>query len=183
MPDSRLTDIIYKWRVRSGLLFALVALVFARPGFYSLLASFGMALLGLSLRTWACGHLEKERELTKSGPYQYTRNPLYLGNLILGFAIVVASLSWWVLVFFFVYFLLFYPVLVRVEKERMSELYPESYREYSAKVPLFFPSLRTGTVPGNTRFHWDRYQKNKEYRALIGTLLYWTALAAKAVIF
>jgi len=183
MSDSRVSRIIYKWRVRSGLIFALVALVFAKPNLCSLLTAFGLAIIGLALRTWACGNLKKEKELTTSGPYKYMRNPLYLGNLILGIAMLIASQSWWVLAFFLAYFLIFYPVLVNVEKERMSELFPEHYREYSAKVPLFFPSLRARITSEKSQFSWDLYKKNKEYRALIGAILYWTALALKAVIF
>ncbi len=183
MSDSRVTRIIYKWRVRSGLLFALVTLVFAKPSLFSLLAAFGLALIGLAWRTWASGNLKKEKELTTSGPYNYTRNPLYLGNLILGIAILIAAQSWWVLFFFLAYFMIFYPVLVKVEKERMAELFPESYREYSAKVPLFFPSLRARFASEKRRFSWDLYTKNKEYRALIGTILYWIALALKAAFF
>lgn len=183
MSESQVARIIYEWRVRSGLLFALIALIFAKPDLCSLLAAFGVAVIGIGVRTWACGNLKKEKELTTSGPYRYMRNPLYLGNLILGMAIVIAAQSWWVLAFFITYFLIFYPVLVRIERERMADLFPERYREYSAKVPLFFPSLRSKIVSEKGRFSWELYNKNKEYRALIGTILYWTALTLKAVLF
>ncbi|MFC2165838.1 methyltransferase family protein [Acidobacteriota bacterium] len=183
MSESQIIHIIYKWRVRSGLLFALIALVFARPSLYSLLIAFGLAIIGLAWRTWACGNLKKEKELTTSGPYKYTRNPLYLGNLILGIAMTIAAHSWIVLAFFIAYFLIFYPVLVNVEKKRMAELFPKQYREYSAKVPLFFPSLRAKIVSEKSQFSWLLYKKNKEYRALIGAILYWTALALKTIFF
>jgi hypothetical protein len=119
--------------------------------------------------------------LATSGPYQYTRNPLYMGNLILGVAIVMAAQSWWVLAFFLVYFLTFYPVLIKVENNRMAELFPESYPEYSAKVPLFFFPLRSGFNSEKRRFSWNLYKRNKEYRALISVILYWVALALKGV--
>jgi protein-S-isoprenylcysteine O-methyltransferase Ste14 len=175
--------IIYAWRVRSGLLFALVGLVFAKPSAYSLLVAFGVAIAGLAIRTWACGNLKKEKKLTTSGPYRYTRNPLYLGNLILGIAIVIAAQSWWVLALLLAYFMIFYPLIVHVERERMAELFPEHYPEYSAKVPLFFPLLRARMDSGNSGFTWDLYKKNREYRALVGTIIYWTALAVKASFF
>jgi len=183
MPDSRILRIVYKWRVRSGLLFALVALVFAKPSLHSLLIAFGLATIGLALRTWACGNLNKDRELTMSGPYRFTRNPLYLGNLILGVAMVIAAKSWWVLAFFVAYFLVFYPVLIHVEKEKMAKLFPEQYRGYSANVPLFIPALRAKIATQKSAFSWDLYKKNREYRALFGTILYWTVLALKAVFF
>jgi protein-S-isoprenylcysteine O-methyltransferase Ste14 len=181
--ESRLIFSIYKWRVRSGLLFALAALVFAQPNLCSLLAAFGLAIIGLALRTWASANLKKEKELTISGPYRYTRNPLYLGNLILGIAIAIAAQSWLVLIFFLAYFAIFYPVIIYVEKERMAQIFPERYQEFSAKVPLFFPALRARMASVNNGFSWDLYIKNKEYRALIGTILYWIALAAKSFFF
>ena len=78
---------------------------------------------GLLLRAWASGHLRKEKELTISGPYQYTRNPLYLGSLVIGAAIVIGCRSWWIFVIFILYFLLFYPVAVLFEQEKMIALF------------------------------------------------------------
>src|SRR5687768_6513882 len=46
--------------------------------------------IGTLIRIWAGGHLTRDQQLTTSGPYQFSRNPFYLGRLFLlvGFAIM-----------------------------------------------------------------------------------------------
>jgi protein-S-isoprenylcysteine O-methyltransferase Ste14 len=183
MTESRIIQNLYRWRVRCGLLAALAGLILARPNILSLSAGFVIALAGMSLRTWACRHLKKEEELTTSGPYRYTRNPLYLGNLFIGVGIVVASRSWWALTIFLVYFLLFYPVAVIDERRKMARLFPEDYGAYSQKVPLFFPTLRPKLSPIGTASGWQLHKKNREHRALIGIALYWIVLLIKSLVF
>jgi len=177
-----MTKIIYQWRVRVCSLALILVIILSRPTRASLLAGVGISLAGLFIRTWASGHLRKEKELTISGPYQYTRNPLYLGNFILGISVVVGSYSWLVLGIFVIYFLLFYPPIIRKERERMKELFPEKYEEYKKKVPPFFPSLRSYPYSGNNKFSWALYKKNKEYRALVGTAVFWILLTGKLLL-
>ncbi len=59
---------------------ALVLLSEPTPG--SVSAGFVFVVLGEILRCWAAGHLHKTVKLITSGPYRYTRNPLYLGRLL-----------------------------------------------------------------------------------------------------
>ena len=92
--------------------------------------------MGLLIRTWSAGHLRKEKELAISGPYQYTRNPLYLGNFVIGVSAAFASRSWWVLGYFAAYFLLFYPLVIKREMKSMKELFP-----------AFFLYEKIGTPP------------------------------------
>jgi len=179
MAESKLVRTIYNWRVRACSPALLLVIIFSRPAQTSLLAGVGISLLGLFIRAWASGHLKKEKELTISGPYQYTRNPLYLGNFILGIGLVVGSYSWLVLVTFIAYFLLFYPPVIKRERERMKELFAEKYEDYKKKVPSFFPSLKPYPCSGNNKFSFSLYKKNKEYRALIGTAVFWIIMAAK----
>ena len=93
MSDSKIITTIYKWRVRFGLLALILTVLFARPNLISLLTGLTVTILGLILRLWACGHLKKEKELTTSGPYRHTRNPLYLGNVIIGIGVVIGALG------------------------------------------------------------------------------------------
>lgn len=183
MSKFNLKSAIYRWRVRGGFIGILLAIVLAKPNLTSILIGIAVSLIGLSVRTWASGHLKKEKELTILGPYQYTRNPLYLGNLILGISVVVGSRSWWMLAIFSAYFLLFYPVAVKNEKERMRKLFPQEYEDYKRKVPLFFPSLKHLSSPHKSRFSWKLYKKNKEYRALTGAALFWTIMIGKMLLF
>jgi protein-S-isoprenylcysteine O-methyltransferase Ste14 len=181
MPERGLMRILYKWRVRISLLFIILAVVLAKPLICSILIGVGLTIIGLTIRTWACGHLEKEKQLTTSGPYRYTRNPLYFGNLLIGFGVVIGAQSWWVLGSAFVVFAIFYPAIILSEKRKMEELFPLEYPEYERLVPLFFPSYFSTWPRQNTRFRWDRYKNNREFRAIIGSALLWLIMTAKYI--
>ena len=111
MSERGFPGILYKWRVRIGLISTILSILLAKPTLYSLIGGALIALLGLSIRIWACGILRKEKELTTSGPYRYTRNPLYFGSMIMGISTVVACRSWGVLAIFLINFLLFIIIL------------------------------------------------------------------------
>ena len=183
MPSSSFIKTIYRWRIRAGSIGLTLVLILSRPNLASFLAGLGVCLIGLLIRTWASGHLIKEKKLVVSGPYQHTRNPLYFANLIIGISVVIGSLSWWVLIIFIVYFLLFYPPAVKRERRKMKGLFPEEYEKYEKNVPLFFPSLKPHRLPEKRKFSWELYQKNKEYRALLGALLFWLLMALKMILF
>jgi protein-S-isoprenylcysteine O-methyltransferase Ste14 len=164
-------------------LFAAIAvLLLARPTWRSIAVGAVISLAGLAVRAWASGHLHKEKALAVSGPYRFSRNPLYLGNMIMGIGIVVGAHSWWVLGLFIVYFAVFYPLIIRREKERMRELFPDQYEDYRRRVPSFFPSLFRRRFRSPVKYSWALYKKNKEYRALVGMLLFWLILAAKILL-
>jgi len=91
MSEFSLEKKLYRWRVRAGFLGIIVTIIIAKPSLLSLLTAMGICSLALILRTWAAGHLKKEKELTISGPYQYSRNPLYLGNVIIGISVVIGA--------------------------------------------------------------------------------------------
>lgn len=180
--EPRFTGTLYRWRVRASLISIIAAFILARPNRLSLLAGAGFIILGLLLRGWACGHLTKDRDLTISGPYRYTRNPLYLGSLLIGVGVTAASRSWWVAALFALNFLIFYPVAVRKERDVLKEAFPEAYRAFSQAVPLFFPSLRPNPKVSSGPFTWPLYKRNKEYRALWGALIFMALLAAKMIL-
>ncbi|MGD8538658.1 MAG: isoprenylcysteine carboxylmethyltransferase family protein [Candidatus Aminicenantes bacterium] len=182
MSERKLSEIIYKWRVRIGLISTILSFILAKPTFYTLVAGALIAMLGLAIRIWACGNLRKEKALTTSGPYRYTRNPLYFGSMILGVSTVVACRSWIVLGIFLVNFLIIYPVVIHTEKERMSALFPEKYREYSEHVPLFFPAIRP-KLPRDpeSHFSWELYKQNKENRAVMGSVIFYIFLILKMI--
>jgi len=174
-------DILNRLRVRSGVFLAVAVVLLSRPTWTSIFWGVLISVVGLVVRAWASGHLIKDKRLAVSGPYRYSRNPLYVGNFLLGIGIVVGARSWWVLGLFVIYYGLFYPMIIRRERDRMKQLFPEQYEEYRRKVPLFFPSLRKH-LPAKGRFRWSLYMRNKEYRALQGTVLVWLVLAAKLLI-
>lgn len=182
MPESNLTDVIYRWRVRSGSVGILLAIILSRPTLWSLIGGSAITLFSILVRTWACGYLKKEKELTISGPYRYTRNPLYFGNFILGVGIVLGSRSLWMLGIFTAYFLFFYPVVIKRETEKMKDFFPQEYQEFKNKVPPFFPALKSSSAANSNHFSWERYRKNKEYRALIGAIVFWLILTLKFIL-
>lgn len=174
-------DLIYRWRIRANLICLILSLLLARPKLYFFFAGLGLTLLGLLLRAWASGHLSKEKILAISGPYKYTRNPLYLANLIIGLGVMTASHSGWVLLVFCLNFIIFYPVAVLVERERMRRIFPHQYDKYSRKVPLFFPTLKPTDNASDHRFSWKYYYKNRELRTVIAALIFWTLLTLKYI--
>lgn len=173
---------IYRWRVRAALIAFLACLALAKPTWKSIILGTALSLVGLLVRAWASGHLKKEKELAVSGPYRFSRNPLYLGNLILGLSLAVGANSLIVFIIFAVYFLAFYPVIILAERERMKKLFPDKYKEYIKHVPLFFPWRKPLAAGDDVRFDWSLYIRNREYRALLGGAVYWLILSARIIL-
>jgi protein-S-isoprenylcysteine O-methyltransferase Ste14 len=183
MPEAKFGRTIYRWRVRSSLFLLVLIIILAKPTWISILIGLAVCALGLLIRVWASGHIKKEKELAVSGPYQYTRNPLYLGNFVLGLSVAVGTNSWWCVLIFAAYFLVFYPPVIKEERERMKRLFPAKYEEYKKHVPLFFPKLKPLFSAGPIKFNWSLYRKNREYRALFGSFIFWAILIGKMLIF
>ncbi len=171
-----------RFRVPAGLVFGLAILYFSRPAPAFLTIGLVVATAGLALRIWAAGHLEKWQRLAISGPYRWTRNPLYLGSGIMGIGMSIASTRLSILFAFLVWFAVFYfPVMRREEQELQSSYGPE-YEIYRKQVPLFLPSpwapfRNEETSAGN--FSWGRVISNREYNAVIGFLAVGTFLTVK----
>ena len=164
---------------QGGSFLAVAVLVLARPTLRSVLYGALAALAGLAIRAWASGHLRKEKTLAVSGPYRYSRNPLYLGNFIIWAGVAVTARSWWVLALFAAYFGIFYPLIIVRERDRLRKLFPGEYEEYGRQVPLFLPSPLKRHPAAPVRFNWGLYPQNKEYRAVAGAAAFWLLLAAK----
>jgi hypothetical protein len=182
MISPGLREKLNRVRVRAGSFLAIAVLALARPTPESVLYGALAAAAGLLIRAWASGHLHKEKTLAVSGPYRYSRNPLYLGNFFIGAGLVLTARSWWVLALFAAYFGIFYPLIIARERDRMRQLFPGEYEEYGRQVPLFLPSFlrRHGAAAG--RFSGRLYRLNKEYRALAGAAVFWLLLAAKMLL-
>lgn len=173
---------VQRFRVFAGFIFSVVFLVFARPTWLTLAIGVGIALLGLGLRAWACGHIRKVRELDTSGPYAYTRNPLYLGTSIIALGFGVASGVWWLALIALVFYVSIYFPVMNVEAEELESWLGEEYSEYAAAVPLFFPRT-TPWKKTERRFDFQLYLKHREYNAALGTLFVTAVLSAKILIF
>ena len=162
-----------RWRVRLGYPLAIVALALARPTPRSIVGGAILGAIGLLVRALAAGHLHKQEILTVSGPYAYTRNPLYLGSAILMLGTAVATYSWPSALILCVYFGLFYSVVMRREEQELRAQHGAAFDEYARAVPLFIPRFTPAKLPasGAGSFSFAQYKKNREYRAAIGFLL------------
>lgn len=145
----------------------IAAFAFAHPQKQWLLFGAGIAILGLLLRGYAAGHLRKHQRLATSGPYAFTRNPLYLGSVLLAAGFSVASHSWISALLLAAYLAIFYPVVIRREQTELEKHYGSAFLEYASRVPAFWPRL-SPAITSNERFSWPLYRKNREYEALIG---------------
>jgi protein-S-isoprenylcysteine O-methyltransferase Ste14 len=162
-----------RWRVRLGYPLAIVVLALARPTIKSILAGAIVGAVGLWIRATAAGHLHKQQVLTVTGPYAFTRNPLYLGSFILIVGAAIAAYSWWSALILFGYFALFYSFVMRREERELYEHHGEAFEKYARSVPLFFPRLTPAKIASGdaVEFSFAQYKKNREYRAAIGFLL------------
>jgi protein-S-isoprenylcysteine O-methyltransferase Ste14 len=160
-----------RWRVRLGYPVAAVFFWLACPTPRSIAIGAAVGAIGLFIRSVAAGHLRKHEGLAISGPYAYTRNPLYLGSAFLAAGLLVGGRSWWAAILVVAFFLAFYPGVMKREKAELLQHYGEEYEEYAANVPLFWPSLRRYSHEGSERrFSPGLYRRNREYQAFLGFL-------------
>ncbi len=174
-------DRVAKLRVPGGFVLVAAFIWMSHPTRESLTLGLPLALLGLLLRAWAAGHLEKNSALAESGPYARVRNPLYLGTLTAAAGFVLASNRWELGVLFAVFFLLIYLPVVQLEEQHLRKLFP-AFEAYCQRVPQLIPRL--GKVPqGPSKFRWWLYKKNREYEAGMAFLLGVTILILKSISF
>ncbi len=157
-------------RVPVGTVLGIVFLLLMHPSLRSLLVGGTIALAGALLRLWAAGHIVKGRTLTRSGPYAFSRNPLYLGSLLMALGVVLGGQGYWLLPVLALFYLAFYLPVMRAEEQELLHGYGDEFLEYSKTVPLFFPCLRPGGCPVSG-FLWARVARNRELRTLIGLVM------------
>jgi protein-S-isoprenylcysteine O-methyltransferase Ste14 len=175
---SRYAGWAAQWRVPLGFALGVAYLVFAQPTPGVWIAGGSIALAGLLLRGWSTGHLAKNQALAESGPYAYTRSPLYLGSLLMGLGFALAGGSAWLGAVFLAFFLAVYWPVMRREEEHLRGTFGDAYERYAKTVPLFFPRLR-GESNNLQSFRWELYRKNREYEAALGYLAGMIFLALK----
>jgi protein-S-isoprenylcysteine O-methyltransferase Ste14 len=173
-------DFVARLRVPAGFLLIVAYVWLSRPTAGTLAAGLPLAVAGLLLRGWAAGHLSKNEELAESGPYSWVRNPLYLGSLVVGAGVAIASRSVPLAVLFAATFFLVYLPVIELEEQHLRALFP-AYAEYACRVPLLIPRVPASPAPAR-RFRWDLYLRNQEYQALAGFIaavlvLIWKAWA------
>jgi protein-S-isoprenylcysteine O-methyltransferase Ste14 len=160
-------DFVARMRVPSGFLMVAVFAWFSRPTALSLSIGLPISLLGLALRAWAAGCLAKNRQLATGGPYAYTRNPLYLGTLMVAAGLSVAARSPGLGILFIAVFVLVYLPVIQNESQHLDRLFPD-YAAYASAVPLLWPRLTPFPSKIPNRFRLALYLTNQEYNAGAG---------------
>ena len=169
-------------RVPLGFLLAVLYFWLARPTWRSLALGAVVIIPGLLTRALASGHVRKNEALATSGPYAYTRNPLYLGSLLIGIGFAVAARSWWVGVALVVMFFAIYLPVIRDEENFLRQKFPE-FEDYARRVPRMLPRLGAGPAEASGGFSFELYLKHREYNALLGALAMVAALIVRMVWF
>jgi protein-S-isoprenylcysteine O-methyltransferase Ste14 len=163
-------DAVARLRVPSGFLIVVVFAWLSRPSPASILWGVPVSLAGLMLRGWAAGCLDKNRRLSTSGPYAYTRNPLYLGTLLVALGLAIAARSPWLALLFACVFVLVYLPVIQLEEQHLRQLFPE-YQAYAARVAALWPSLTPAPQSAPAPFRLRLYLQNQEYQAGAGYVI------------
>ncbi len=164
-----MTRLLARWRVFLGFVFAAIVLWLATPTAQSLLIGAIVAILGESIRLWAAGHLEKSKEVTQSGPYRYTRHPLYLGSSLIGIGMAVIANNPIVAVIVIAYLALTLTAAMRSEEAHLRQKFGDAYDAYAEKRA---PKIER-------EFSWNRAIYNREHHTIAGLVSGLLLLAGK----
>src|SRR4051812_17902620 len=160
-------DAVARLRVPSGFLIVAVFGWFSRPTPQSLVIGVPISPLGLALRAWAAGCLAKNQQLATGGPYAYTRNPLYIGTLLVAAGLVIAARNVSLGVLFAAVFVFVYLPVIQLEEQHLRRLFPQ-YATYAGEVPALVPRLTPYPARSANPFRLDQYVRNQEYQAAAG---------------
>ena len=159
-----------RFRVGLGFLFGAVVLWLAAPTRSSIAAGLPVAVAGEGIRIWAAGHLNKSREVTRSGPYRFVAHPLYVGSSIIGAGLAIAAHSVPVAAIIAAYLAITLTSAIKSEEAFLRRVFGDAYEEYR----------HTGIVDRERRFSLSRAMANREYRAVAGAVVALLLLVWKA---
>jgi len=162
-------------RVPTGFLFAAFYLWKARPIATSLACSLLLVAPGLLLRAYASGYVKKNAELTVTGPYAYTRNPLYLGSILMAFGFAAASRSVWITLVLALLFAVIYVPTIYGEEQYLRSAFP-AFESYAKRVPRLLPRLTPARIEGEGSFSGALYRQHREYNSLLGACAVYAVL-------
>jgi len=158
-----------RYRVTLGFVIGTVCFVLAKPTWTSFLWGAAVAIPGEMIRLWAAGHIDKGREITRSGPYRFVRHPLYLGSTVMALGFALASGSVVVVMLVMAYMIATLGAAMWTEEHALDEKFAGAYSAW-----------REGRVePVERPFTWARVVANREYRAASGLLLGLAILALR----
>jgi protein-S-isoprenylcysteine O-methyltransferase Ste14 len=179
--NQTLRNKLQRARVPLGFLTAVLFVIISQPTAWSLAIGIPIALTGVVIRAWASGHLHKNAELTVSGPYAHTRNPLYFGSFVMAIGCAISGGNVWLGSLLIGVFLLVYWPVIQAEAVQMHTLFADAYARWAENVPLFIPRLMPYASIQSRRFDPQQYLHHREYRAFIGLATVIGILVIKAV--
>ena len=165
-------------RVPLGFLLAIAYFWLARPSWKSIALGALVSAMGVIIRASASGHVKKNEELTTTGLYAHTRNPLYLGSIVIAAGFAIAAQSLWIVIILLVMFVAIYVPVIRGEEVFLRLTFGEQFDEYCRRVPRLIPRL-THSGQGYGSFSRELYLKHREYNAAVGTAAMLAALVVK----
>ncbi|SEG48835.1 Protein-S-isoprenylcysteine O-methyltransferase Ste14 [Bryocella elongata] len=169
-------------RVPLGFVLAVALILLARPSWQSLLLSLPLTAAGLWLRGYAAGYVKKNAELTRTGPYAHTRNPLYLGSILIAAGFAIAAGRWQMVVLLVGMFLAIYWPTILSEETFLRATFP-GFDDYARQVPRLGWRLTRPHFPdvqlNSGGFDPGRYRHHREYNALIGAAALYAVLAIR----
>jgi protein-S-isoprenylcysteine O-methyltransferase Ste14 len=168
-------------RVPLSFAFAVLYVWLAKPTALSILIGGLVAIPGLLVRSLASGHVQKNEQLTTSGPYAYTRNPLYFGSMIIAIGFAIAARSWGIALGMAAIFVLIYVPVIRNEEAFLRQNFTQ-FNQYAREVPVLVPQFRPFRDRSGA-FSWALYRQHREYNAAVGAIAMLAALAIKLYYF
>ena len=174
-------NIARRIRVPLGFVFASLYIWLAHPSWRSIILGSSIAVIGIIIRALASGHVRKNEQLTTTGPYAYTRNPLYLGSLIIALGFTLASRSWIIAAIAAAMLVVIYIPVIRSEEAFLRAHFPE-FDDYCRNVPRLFPRLKLAQGSAGS-FSAHLYWKHREYNAALGAAAIVAVLVVKALWF
>jgi len=179
----KIGNFLFKKRGIVIFLIVIILFFFSNPSVKSILFSIPFIILGETIRIYSLrysGGFTRSRELNapsivKEGPYSITRNPLYLGNLMNLFGVLLAM--WLPLIIFILSFSIIFTIyfLIIISEERfLEEKFGDEYREYKRSVPrvLIKPFRFIKTKPVNKYSRVFRIERD----TIISILLFYIVI-------
>jgi hypothetical protein len=179
---QRIRKIVRYNRIAASFVLSAIFIYFAKPTPGSFLIGVPVIFIGEVFRTLSSGYIEKDFSLTMGGPYSVTRNPLYLGNFLMGLGFAIITNQPILLLLFITIFAFIYHVTILEEEKGLLQRYGQEFMAYMSAVPKFLPKLWQWNRNGHA-FNWSLVMKHREYITWFGTIGGILLLVAKMTLF
>ncbi len=112
-------------------------------------AGWCLLLAGTVFRFWATAYIggHKGEQVVTQGPYSLCRNPLYLGNFLIGLSIGIFVQSLVFTLGVLIASALYLSTTMRTEERELGQRFGSEYADYCRRVPRFWPRLSGFQTP------------------------------------